>query len=323
MITPELYKHIVLNQSGEPSNRGKFRWTNRGRRWDIVRLSRLSRALQAPSTSHRSAVASLDLELDSNTLHESLGRSDIMLHLPSLKSLCLSSKRPVGFASGRTLSIWSPSKILRSLQGVSLTLESLIIDIDQGSERRDGSDVGSLGHFVALKHLGIQSHILFGNRDIKSLRYDTFDVALLSKFLPMGLQQLQLSCWTDDLQGWELPSEVVIAFLLEHLMRAGHSTLADLHQIMVYLPAKDRRKHDWLGYFVLTRVTQDWRDRKQECIEYAFEGRWQEMVEMLERTALRMHRTIAVTCERASQDGSRSWSEIARSHMGKVKRMTD
>ena len=102
MIAQELYKHIVLGQSGDPSNRGGSKWIHEDPCWDTVRLLRFSGMPKTTPWSHKPVVVALDLGLDSNTLHESLGCSALMLHLPSLKRLCLSSKRPAGREPGQT-----------------------------------------------------------------------------------------------------------------------------------------------------------------------------------------------------------------------------
>ena len=145
--------------------------------------------------------------------------------------------------------------------------------------------------------------------------------------LKESMSQQQSTCWTQigantvHLVTFQ-KTMVGVAFILENLMKAGLGTLVELHHIMVYLLAKDRRPRDTWEYLALTYVTHNWKDQMLECIDYAYEGRRQEIVEMLEGSATRMHRTIVVRGKRGSQNGSRSWGEIARSHIGKVIRMT-
>lgn len=94
--------------------------------------------------------------------------------------------------------------------------------------------------------------------------------------------------------------------LLEKLMEAGLSTLAEPHHITVYVPAKGHGPRDLWDYPVLTVLGDNWEDDKLERIDYAVAGPGQEIAEMLKAMALRMHRTIAVRYERGSQEGSRS-----------------
>lgn len=134
--------------------------------------------------SHELVVESLILELDAITLRESFELSDITLYLPRLKTLCLGGKRLAGRKGGLEPSFVSPSGIGQRLRDVSGTLETLIIDIDRDMEFRDHSGIGTLHHFIALKHLGIQSQILLGEWDHSIEGYDDdviYDETLLSQ----------------------------------------------------------------------------------------------------------------------------------------------
>lgn len=129
---------------------------------------------------------------------------------------------------------------------MSVTLESLVIDTDQSGDRRDGSGVQTLRPFIALKRLSVQSHILFGDRgDPLFMTQDDgndvgLDMILLTKFLPMGLQQLQTTCWTDRQEDWEPQWGSLIALPLEKLMQAGLCALPERHHITVDHPARDQ-----------------------------------------------------------------------------------
>lgn len=235
-----------------------------------------------------------------------------MLYLPSLKSFCLSTKRSAEHKFEQNV---SPSEIGRRLRGVSLTLQSLIIDIDQSLNFRDGSGIGSFHDFVALKYLSIQSHILIGDcgdgfyiqgADGRPLG---FDLTLLAKTLPLGLQHFQISCWTDGRGDRDTPWTFLIALLLEKLMKAGLDTLSELQSITVYYPASDQGPSDY-GDIALDEAF--WMgDDKPVCIRYVYEGLWQELAEEFERMAWRKHRSVSVRYEQGSQIGSRSWGETA------------
>lgn len=129
---------------------------------------------------------------------------------------------------------------------MSVTLESLVIDTDQSRDRRDGSGVQTLRPFIALKRFNVQSHILFGDRgDPLFITQDDgddvgLDMMLLTEFLPMGVQQLQMSCWTDGQEDWEPQWGSLIALLLEKLMQAGLCALPERHHITVDHPARDQ-----------------------------------------------------------------------------------
>ena len=111
-------------------------------------------------------------------------------------------------------------------------------------ESRDHSGIGTLHHFIALKHLSIQSQILLGDWDhlIKSDDDDViYDETLLASILPPSLQKLQKSCWMDEYQDvWGR----VISFRLRSLMKQPPSTLPGLRDITVYHPIKRDGAHD-------------------------------------------------------------------------------
>lgn len=155
---------------------------------------------------------------------------------------------------------------------MSVTLESLVIDTDQSRDRRDGSGVQTLRPFIALKRLSVQSHILFGDRgDPLFITQDDgddvgLDMMLLTEFLPMGLQQLQMSCWTDGQEDWEPQWGSLIALLLEKLMQAGLCALPERHHITVDHPARDQ---GFRGMAYNIALVYRWEDDKPERISYS------------------------------------------------------
>ena len=306
LIIPELYRYIVLGSIEDHSSKDYFtlRRVRGPTCWDTVRLRHLCSVLKN-KPSHELVVESLILELDAITLHESFELSDIMLYLPCSKSLCLNGKRLAGRKGGLEPSFVSPSEIGQRLRSVSGTLGSLIIDIDRDMEFRDASGIGSLHHLVALKQLGLQSHILLGEWDHLTDRQsdDTdviYDETLLASIVPPSLQKLQISCWMDGHQDfWGR----VIALRLRSLMKQHPSTLPELQNITVYYPIKRNAAHDVEGPG--TKV--DWSDFKK----YVAEERWQKVARVLTEIALKEHRNIIVKYQQGSPEGSRSWGETA------------
>lgn len=306
LIILEFYKHILLDQTEDPSKKGDLTQIIPDKCWDTCRLRRLCRVLNEKPHSRKLLVESLSLELDSNTLYDSFAHSKLMLCLPSLKSLCLSGKRSTSSKGGQKSSPMSPSVIKLRLREVSKTLESLIIDLDQGIQFRDGTGIGGFRGFHSLKHLSIQSHVLLNER--KDLLFYSqseddeikFDEASLVAILPPRLQRLQLSCWTDREDDYEPHWDHVIALLLGSLMEWGFlPDVPELQEITVYYPIKHDEVHDVQG--------NDKPDFKN-CVA---EERWQEVAKMLTDMALKKHRSISVKFEQGSEEGSRSWGETA------------
>ena len=303
IIIPEIYKSVVLDQSGDRTRRyGESSRNFKELCWDTRRLCLLNSVLEHKPPSHQSVVESLRLELDSNTMYESLWISRILQHVPYLKSLCLRGKRPVGHDWDQVQI--SPLLLGRSLRTVHGTLESLVIDIGQDIHFRERRRFGTFGTFTALKHLGIQSHIFFGERYAHLLHTeidgtgDQIDMSALTSFLPPRLQKLEMGCWTDG----ELENKPywrrLIAAQLEFLMEWGLGyTLRELQEITVYDPVTDCGPHDLTIDLALEEEEQDLASNKSECVRYAAEGRWQELAKKLMEMASRAHQNIFVKFE--------------------------
>ena len=317
LMIQQLCKHILLDQTRRFPNKGGLTQIDPDECWDTRRLRRLCSVLEKKHPSRELVVESLCLELDSNTLHVSFALSNITLYLPSLKSLCLSSKRSTSSKGGPKPFPLSLAVIKHRLREVSTTLESLIIDIDQDIQFRDGTGIGGLGFFHALKHLSIQSHILLGecgDRLINSQSDDediTYDETRLAWSLPPGLQKLQVSCWTDGYDEDEHFWGRVIAMLLRYLIEWGLDTVTELRDITVYYPIKHDGAYDVENGFPIRLEDPELEDDKMEFMSHAAEGRWQEAANMLTEMALKEHRNVAVKFEQGSQEGSRSWGETA------------
>ena len=310
-VIPILYKRIMLGQSRDPSD---LRWIRGDSCWDTLRLFCLSSALKTDTPFPKSVVESLDLELISNTLPKSFECSDITLYLPRLKSFCLISKRFGADDFERGVPDLSPHKIGQRLHGVRSTLQSLIIDIDQSPDHRDGSGIGSLRHFIALKHLSIQSHILIGEYGdgVPARRAGRhalgFDWMMLVKILPVGLQKLQISCWVDGEENRVTIWSYFVVFLLEKLLKAGLDTLPALQHITVYYPARD---HAHAKYEMISEETLLMGNDTSVCLGYVRAGQWQELAEAFRRMAREKHRSVSILYEQGSQIGSRAWGETA------------
>lgn len=305
LMISELYKHILLGQTEDPSTRGELAQIKPDECWDAVRLRHLSNVLIDKPHSRRPLVQSLCLELKSDTLHESFALSNITHYLPRLKSLCLSSTRSASRNRCQKPSWMSPSVFKHRLRDVRKTLESLVIDIDQDILFRDGTGIGGFGQFHALKHLGIQSHVLLNEHKnhlfyCQSDKSDIkFDETHLIALLPPRLQRLQISCWTDRDEEYERFWGQVIALLLGSLMEWGLEDVPELQDIIVYYPiehggVRDVQKDDKLGF--------------KQCV---LKERWQEVAKMLMEMALKEHRNISVKFKQGSERGSRSWGETA------------
>ena len=303
MIIPELYKHILLDQKGDPSKRGDFRRKHGQSCWDAARLNHLTSVLKNPALSYKSLVECLDLELDSDTFHGSFECSDIMQYLPSLKSLCLSSKRPAEYNMGPEPNPVSPFVIGRKLRYVRKTLERVTIDIDQDIVFRDNSGIGTLRHFIALKHLSIQSNVLLGIQ-IDGNRYDR---PLFAEILPPGLQKLQIYCLGGedglDYYNWT----EVIKILLWDLMQWGPKTFPELRDVTVYYSADYFSSYELINDLVLRRLEQGLKDAKLEWKKYAFKGDSGEVESVLMEIATREtpKPSVAVRYEPGPQKASR------------------
>lgn len=305
LIIPELYKHILLDQTSDPASKEGLAQIKPHQCWDAVRLRRLCDILINKPHSRRLLVESLRLELRSDILHESLALSNITQYLPRLKSLYLSSTRSASRNLWAEPSWMSPSMLKHRLRDVKETLESLVIDIDQDIHFRDGTAIGGFRQFHALKHLGIQSHVLLNEHE-DHLYYCQSDESeiqgdapSLVAILPPGLQRLQMSCWTDRDKEYERSWGQVIALLLGSLMEWGLEDVPELQDIIVYYPVKhdgvrDVQKYDELNF--------------KQCV---MRRRWQEVAKMLTEMALKEHRNISVKYKQGSEKGSRSWGEAA------------
>ena len=254
--------------------------------------------------SDRLIVKSLSLELNSDTLFESFALSNITLYLPGLKSLCLSSKRSARQRSGEEPYPLSPTAIQYRLRDVYEKLESLIIDLDQDIQFREGTGFKSFRYFKALKHLSIQSHILLDEvKDhLDNIHPDDNvigdkETILVSSF-PETLQRLQISCWTDREFYFELRWGYVIALLLRKMMNYLEM-VPELQNVTVYYPIKHDRQRD---------VDKDDRPDFRKC---AVKGQWQAVGDILTEVALKNHRDISVKFEQGSPGGSRAWGETA------------
>ncbi len=291
----------------DPSTRGDFTRKHGKLFWDTARLHHLTSVLKNPAISHKSLIECLDLELDSDTFHGSFERSDIMRYLPSLKSLCLSSKRPAGESDPDPYPV-SPFVIGKRLWDVRKTLERLAIDIDQDTDFRGGSGIGTLRYFIALKHLSIQSHILLGERGdhLKNSQIENdrvvLDRTMLAGILPPGLQELQINCLTLGEGEYKCDWTQVITILLEDLMKWGLETLPELRDIRVYYLAKDRS-----SYFNDDDTMEVERDLKSKCKMYAFKGLWAEVERVLMEIATTRtpKRSVAVRYEQGTENGPR------------------
>ena len=321
LIIPQLYKSILLGQTGNPSNGDDSTQIQGDSCWDTVRLRGLASVLENKPAIHKLTVESLTLELDSNTLHESLQVSDIMLYLPSLKELCLRSKRLARGNGGVKPSDVSPSMIKSNLRNLSGTLESLIIDIDQHSRSRDGTGLGGFGDFQTLKHLSLQSHLFHGEREdcfSNGQSGDDNDICLdenfLARSLPPRLQKLQMSCWTD---GFKVDGHIwacMVTIMLRYLMKWGLKNFPELQDIAIYYPSNYSGPTEVGTYLELVGERQRSRGDKAEIVTYAAYGKWQEVGDMLVDMALREHRNVSVKFEAGAQSGSRAWGEPATEH---------
>ena len=304
-IIPQLYKHIHLGQTGNPSNRDCSTpiYAYADLCWDTVRLRRLTSVLKNNYATHKLVVESLSLELNSDTLFQSFGHSNITLFLPGLKTLHLNSKRSARYEWKELLRL-SPAAIRYRLRDVHETLESLIIDLDQDVQFRDRSGIGIFSYFKALKHLSIQSHILLPEgKDHRSTIHSDDNVigddeTILVISFPPTLQRLQISCWTDRESYFECHWGYVIALLLRKMMN-DLELVPKLQDITVYYPIKHDGERD---------VDIDDKPDFRRC---AAQGQWQAVGNMLTEVALKEHRDISVKFEQGSPAGSRAWGETA------------
>ena len=303
-IIPQLYKHIHLGQTGSPSNTDGFTRKCEDSCWDTVRLRRLTSILKNDDATHKLDVESLSLELNSDYLLESFGRSNITLFLPGLKTLCLTSKRSARYEWKKELPHVSTTAIRYRLRDVHQTLESLVIDLDQDVHLREGTAVGVFSYFTALKHLSIQSHILLpeSQNHLSNMHSDDNvigdDETILVTSFPKTLQTLQISCWTDREEWFERHWGYVIALLLRKMMN-DLELVPELQDVTVYYPIKHDGErgvdiHDKPGF------------RRCAAME-----QWQAVGNMLTEVALKEHRDISVKFEQGSPEGSRAWGETA------------
>ena len=303
-IIPQLYKYIFLGQTGKPSNRDGFTRKSAESCWDTVRLCRLTSVLEKNHATHKLIVETLSLELNSDTLFESLRLSDIMWYLPGLKSLCLNSKRSARQIWDEEPSLLSPDAIRFSLREVHETLESLIIDLDQDLLFRDGTGIGIFRYFKALKHLSIQSHILLPeSKDHLGSIHSDDDVigdneTILVVSFPETLRTLQISCWTDRARYFDGHWGYLFALLLRKMMN-DLDLVPALQDVTVYYPIRDDGERDLDE------------DDKLDIRRCAAKGQWQAVGNMLTEVALKKHRDISVNFVQGSPEGSRAWGETA------------
>ena len=311
LINPQLYRHIVLDETGDSSLQGNLEQIFESSCSDSSRLGRLCRELKKRSPSKRPFVESLDLQAESTTLYMPAMFSDVTLYLPSLKSLCLRGKIPAGHIGGRKKSrtMLEQFKIVQRLRGVSETLESLIIDIEQ--DLRDTKGTGCFTSFKALKHLGIQSHIMIGERD-DLLTINDFDdhqfnpnATLLP--LPKRLQKLQLACWTDGYEVEERYWGRVTAILLRNFMKWSLDQWPELQDFTVYYPTK--YDVDMEDAATMGQKKQSLSEDRLVFQQYAAQGQWQKVAGVL--TKLGGERNISVRFVQGSPEGSRAWGETA------------
>ena len=210
LIIPRLYEHIVLHPDDYPdqqSSKDEY-GVERGT------LARLAATLAQNSNLH-SVIRTLELGLQFIRTSERQGLNNILSSTNSLKRFRLLE----GSYLGRT---WI---VLLALENSMATLESLDLSNSDFCYSALG-DNPSLRHFIALKHLSIQSR---------------FRTGILREFLPDCLQQLDVHCHYGSQSGWALIEEANrVVHLLVDLMEEGPRTPRSLKSVVMWLPWKGK-----------------------------------------------------------------------------------
>ena len=77
------------------------------------------------------------------------------------------------------------------------TSENLVLCLGYDSRHTDGSAIGGLSDFAALKRLSVQSYVLLGAED-EGLNPGIWAKKVLGRLLLLGLRNLRVHCCAED-----------------------------------------------------------------------------------------------------------------------------
>lgn len=95
----------------------------------------------------------------------------------------------------------SPARLAIALKGSTYkTLETLELVLGCGRTDTDGTQLGDMKSFVALKKLSVQSFVLLGGYNVKGIDHNpnTWSRPMLSEILPVSLLHLRIHCGAAD-----------------------------------------------------------------------------------------------------------------------------
>ena len=96
----------------------------------------------------------------------------------------------------------SPARLVIALKGSTYkTLETLELALGCDRHDTDGTQLGDMKSFVALKKLSVQSYVLLGGYNVKGVDYNpnTWSRPMLSEMLPASLLHLRIHCGAADM----------------------------------------------------------------------------------------------------------------------------
>ena len=193
-----LYSTITIHHTQPPSEghedwKGNLKLSNNHPMEDT--LGKLERTLQH-KPSFISSIKTLDIHLHTSVTFMTVrdGIYTLLPHLYHLKRFRLITE----IVNDQALSdLGSPSRLALALKASTCkTLETLELALGRDRFHTDGTALGDLKSFVALKKLSVQSYVLFGGCDVKEFERNpnTKTEPMLSEVLPASLLHLRIHC---------------------------------------------------------------------------------------------------------------------------------
>ena len=195
-----LYSKITIHHSHSPY-KGPPNW--KGNHWIEDALWKLEKALKH-KPSFISSIKTLDIHLHTSFTTFLTAGNDIFTllpHLYHLKHFRLITEGLNDQALSPARDKISPARLAMGLKRSTYkTLETLELALGRDRSHTDGTALGDLKSFVALKKLSVHSYVLLGGYDVKRCDYNpnTNTEPMLSEILPANLLHLRIHCGGAD-----------------------------------------------------------------------------------------------------------------------------
>ncbi len=200
-VRPLLYSTVIIHHT-HPPYEGPRGWNCDLKLPDNhpikETLSKLQIALQH-NPSFASSIKALDIHLHTSVTFMTAGDEiyTLLPHLHHLKHFRLITHVLNYQALSPTRDIISPARLAMALKASTCnTLETLELALGRDCSHTDGTALGDLKAFVALKKLSVHSYVLLGGHDVEwpGGNHNTDTKPMLSEILPANLLHLRIHC---------------------------------------------------------------------------------------------------------------------------------